>query len=101
MLLQLFQHLSNGFYILFAFAFNIDEDVIEVHNYKNVKPFCQDLINVALECGWCICQFKRHHLVLKIAIAAFKGCFFFIIFFDPYLIVIVSEINMGETLSLT
>ena len=89
MLSQLFQYLLNSFHILFAFIFSIDEDIIEVHYHKNVEFFCQDLINVVLKCDRCIGQSKRHYLVFKMAIAAFKGHFLFIVFFDPHLIVTI------------
>ncbi len=84
MFLQLLQYPSNGFHILFAFTFDIDENVIEVHYHENVKLFCQDLIDVILEYGQCIDQSKRHHLVLKIAIADFESCFPFTAFSDPH-----------------
>ncbi len=87
--------------MFFAFAFGIDEDVIEVHYYKNVKLLCQDLIDVAQECGQCIGQSKRYHLVLKMAITGLEGYLLFIAFFDSYSIVGISQIELGETLSLT
>ena len=40
MLLQLLQYLLNSFYVPSAFAFNVDEDVIKVHYYKNIEFFC-------------------------------------------------------------
>ncbi len=58
MFLQLLQHLLNGLYVFFAFAFGIDEDVIALHYHKNVKLLYQDLIDVALERDRCISQSK-------------------------------------------
>ncbi len=40
MLLQLLQHLLNSFYVLFAFIFSIDKDVIEVNYHKNMEFLC-------------------------------------------------------------
>ncbi len=40
MFLQLLQYLSNGFYVLFTFAFDIDEDVIKIYYYENIKLLC-------------------------------------------------------------
>ncbi len=51
MLLQLLQHLLNGFHMLFVFAFGIDEDVIKIHYHENVELFCKDLIDVAQKYG--------------------------------------------------
>ena len=90
MLLQLLQHSLNSFYVLFAFAFDIDKDVIKVYYHENVKLFYQNLINVALERGWYISQSKKYHLVLEIAIAPLKSRFPFITFSNPHSIVGIS-----------
>ncbi len=87
---QLLQHQLNSFYVLFSFTFGVDEDVIKVHYYENIKLLCQDLIDIALESGQYIGQSKRHHLVLEIAIAGLEGYFLFIAFFDPHLMVGIS-----------
>ena len=73
--------------MLFTFILGIDEDVIKVHYYENIKLFYQDLIDVTLERDQYINQSKRYHLVLKIVITTFKCRFSFIAFFDFYLIV--------------
>ena len=92
MLLQLLQHSSNNFYMLFAFTFSIDKDIIKVYYHKNVEFLCYDFIDVALECGRCVGQSKKHHLVHKMAIAAFEGHFLFITFFDPHSIISIGQI---------
>ena len=73
--------------MLFVFVFGIDEDVIKVHYHKNIKLFYQDLVDIALERGWCVGQSKRYHLVLKMVIAGFKGRLLFIFFHNPYLMI--------------
>ena len=73
--------------MLFAFVFSVDEDIIEVHYTKNFELFCQNLIDVTLKRGRYINQSKRHHLVLKMAIAGLENYFLFFAFLDPYLIV--------------
>ena len=87
MLLQLLQHSLNSLYVLFAFAFGIDKDIIKVHYYKNIELFYQNLIDVALERGRYVYQSKRHYLVLKIAIADLEGCLSLIVFSDPHFMV--------------
>ncbi len=37
---QLVHHLLNGFYMLFAFAFGVDENVVKVHYHENVELLC-------------------------------------------------------------
>ena len=33
----------------FSLIFNIDEDVIQIYNNKDIKFFYKDLVNIALE----------------------------------------------------
>ena len=73
--------------MLFAFVFNVDEDIIEIYYYKNVKLFCQDLVDTALERGRCIGQSKRHHLVFKILIASLEDRLPFVFLPNSHLIV--------------
>ena len=66
-------------HILF-FACNVNQNVIEVHNNKNIKFFYQDIIDIALESSRCISQSKIHHLILKMVIIDSKNCLLFIAF---------------------
>ncbi len=100
MLPQLVQHLSNGFYVLFAFAFGIDEDVIKVHYHKNVELLCEDLVDITLECDRCISQSKKHDLRFEVTIAVPEGRLPFIAFPDPHLRVGIGQVELGEMLSL-
>ncbi len=101
MLLQLVQHLSNGLYVLFAFVLGVNKDVIEVHYYKNVEFFYQDLVNVTLKCSRGIGQSKKYDLIFEMAIAGLEGRLLLIAFFDPHLMVGIGQIELGETSSLT
>ncbi len=101
MLLQLLQHLLKCLHVLFAFAFSIDENVIEVHYNKNVELFCQDLIDVTLKRDRYVGQSKRHELVHKVAIAGPESRLLFVAFLDPYLMVGIGQIELGEASSPT
>ncbi len=96
MLLQLVQHPSNGLYMLFAFALDIDDYVIEIHYYKNVKLLCQDLVDIALEYSRCVGQSKRYYLVLEMSIAGLKGRLPFDSFPNPHSMVCIGQIKLGE-----
>ena len=85
--------------MLFAFGFGVDKNVIKVHNHKIVKFFCRNLVDIALEYGRYVGQSKKYHLVFKMAIACSDGCFLFIAFSDLHLMVGISQIKLGETLS--
>ncbi len=101
MLPQLVQHPLNGLYVLFTFALDVDEDVIEVYYYKNVELFCQDLVDVARKCGRYIGQSKRHDLIFKVTIVSLKGCLTFITFLDLHLMVGIGLIELCKMSSPT
>ena len=85
----------------FALALNVDEDVIKVHYYQNVKFFCQDLINIGLDRNWCISQLQRYDLLLKVAIVGFEGHFLFVSFLNLHLTIGIGQIKLDKPLSLT
>ncbi len=101
MLLKLLEHPLNGLYVFFAFAFDVDEDVIKVHYHKNVKFFYQDLIDIALECSRCVSQSKRYDLVLEVAIAGLEDRFPCIAFPDPHSMVCIGQIKLDKMSSPT
>ena len=86
--------------MFFALILDVDEDVIEVHYYKNVKLFCQNLVDITLERGRCVGQSIKYHLVLKMAIAGPKGRLLFVAFSDPHLIVGIGQVKLDEMPSL-
>ncbi len=87
--------------MLFALTLSIDDNVIKIHYHKNVKLLGQDLVDIALKCGQCVGQSKKHHLVLEMAIAGPKSHFLFIAFPDPHLMIGICQIEWGEMSSLT
>ena len=52
--LQFIQHPADSIDMNLACIFGEDQNVLQVNNYKNVKFFGQDFINVTLEAGWCV-----------------------------------------------
>ncbi len=87
--------------MLFALAFSVDEDVIEIHYYEDVELLGQDLVDVILKRGRCVGQSERHDLVLEMAIVGPEGRLPFVAFSDPHSMVGVSQVELGETSSLT
>ncbi len=85
----------------FSLIFDIDENVVQVYNNKNIELFCQNLVDIALESGWYIDQVKRHYLVLEIAITGLKSHLQFITFLNLHLIISISKIQLGKKSSLT
>ena len=65
---QFLKNLSNGINVSLAWVFGIDKNIIKVKNGEDIKFFGQDLVNVALEAGWCVGQLKKDYLVLEVSV---------------------------------
>ncbi len=87
--------------MLFTLALGVDEDVIEVYYHENVELLCQDLVNIALECSRYVGQSKRHHLVLKMAIAGLENRLSLVSFSNPHSMVGIGQIKLDKTSSPT
>ncbi len=87
--------------VLFSLAFSVDEDIVEIHYYKDVELFAQNLVDIALKRGRCIGQSERHDLVLEMAIAGPESRLPFVAFPDPHSMVGIGLIELGETPSPT
>ncbi len=73
--------------MLFTFGLNVDENIIKVYYYKNVKLLSQDLVDIALKCDRCVDQSKRHELIFEVIIADLEGRLPPIAFPDPDLMI--------------
>ena len=50
--LQKVQYPPHGFHVTLTLILSVDEDVIQIHDdNKDIKLFCQDLVDIALEAG--------------------------------------------------
>ncbi len=87
--------------MLFALALSVDEDVIEIYYYEDVRLLGQDLVDITLKRDQCIGQSKRHDLVLEMAVAGPEGRFPFVAFPDPHSMVGISQIELAEPSSPT
>ncbi len=101
MLPQLVQHPLNGLYVLFAFTFGVDEDVIEEYYHNNVKLLSQGFVNVALKRDRCVGQSKRHDLIFEVAMASPESRLLFIAFPDPHSMIGIGQIKLSKISSLT
>ena len=82
-----------------SIIFSVNQDVIQVHNDKNVKLFCKDLVDLFLEACWYVCLAKKHYLVLKVTISSPEHAFLLLLFADFHLMVGIGEVELGELFS--
>ena len=64
--------------------FDINQDIIQVYNNKDIKLLSQYLINVFLEGGWSIRYAKKHDLIFEMTVSSFERYFLFIVFTNSH-----------------
>ena len=74
----------------------VNEDVIQIHNNKDVEFLNNDLVDISLKACWCVHQTKRHHLVLEVAISSLECSVPLVPFVDSHLIVGTDVVELGE-----
>ena len=92
MFLKFFEDLINGFHITLAGIFSINQNVIKVHNDKNVKFFYHNFVDIAIEADGDIRKTKKFDLILKIAVLNSKDYFLLVIFPNSYIMIYVCHI---------
>ncbi len=73
----------------------IDEDVIKIYNYGNVKHVSENIVHEVLECCGSIGESKRHETPFEGAVAGPEGCFPFVTFSYVYKMISMSKIKFG------
>ena len=55
--------------------FNLDKNIIQIYNNKNIKFFYKNFINKFLKCSQSIKKLKKYNLKFKMVISNLKICF--------------------------
>ncbi len=79
--------------MVFYLVFDINKNIVQVYNNKNIELFCQDLIDIFLKSAWCVGQFKKHNLIFEMAILGPKGCFR-LVFFNLHFIISIGKAKL-------
>ena len=82
--------------ITFSFVLSIDEDIIQIHNDKDIKLFCKDFIDIVLECCQNIGQSKRYYLILEVIVSGPESSFLLILFTNSYMVIGTDEIEFDK-----
>ena len=80
--------------LVFFLGVGADEDVIEVHQYTNIKQVAEDVIHEALENGRCIGESERHYMPFKGAVASLESHLPFVTLLDSDQMVGVLEVDV-------
>ena len=62
MLLEVLENFSDMVSVFFL-GVGVDEYVVEVYQYTNIKQVAKDIIHEALESGGCVGESERHYAV--------------------------------------
>ena len=73
-----------------AEIFDIDQDIVQIYNNKDIKLFGKDFVNIILKSDQKIGKTKSNDLVLKVPISSIKSYFPLITFSDLYLMICIS-----------
>ena len=87
--------------MILASVFNINQNVIKVHNNENIKFFYQNFIDVVLEAGGGVRKTKKHNLVLEIAVPYLEDCFLLVTLLSFHPIICIYQVQLSKTLSAT
>lgn len=72
--------------------FGIAQDIIQVYQYEPIKFFSKDFVDLAFETGQNIGQSKEYNLILIKIVPSAKGCFLFITFLNPHIMVSTDQV---------
>ncbi len=73
----------------------INEDVVKVYDYGNIKHVSENIVHEALERRGSIGESKRHDMPFEGAVAGPEGCFPFITFGYAYEMISMLKIEFG------
>ena len=90
----------HGLDIAFFFVLVLDKNIIQIYNNKDIKFFCKDLIDIALEYYRSLDQSKKHYLLPKIIVSGPENCFSLIFFANSHPVIGTCEIELGKLPSL-
>ena len=85
-----------GLDMAFSIVFDLDEDIIQIYNDKDIKLFCRNFFDIVLEDCRSISQPKRHYLILKMIVFGPKSCFPFIFFANFHPVIVIYEVKLSK-----
>ncbi len=97
---ELIKDQEYSFYVWMAQVFTINQNVVQIHNNKDVKMIDKDLVHIALKTDQSVRKFKKHNLVLKITVLSSKTGLLFVTFSNFYPIVGIGQDQLDEILSI-
>ena len=79
---------------------SVKEDVVQIHDDKDVEFLCKDLVDKPLEACRCVRQPKGYHLIFEVTVLSFERCLLLVPFVDSHSMVCTGKVELGKPLSL-
>ena len=93
---QLVKNPTHCLDLAFALIFGLDEDIIQIHNDKDIEFFRKDPIDVALECCRSVGQSKRHYLIFEVVVSIPESSLPLISFANSHPVIGTGEVKLGK-----
>ena len=77
-------------------VFGVDEDIIQIHNNKDIEFFRKDLIDIVLECCQSVGELKKHYFLLEVAVSGSESSLSLISFANSHPVVGTNEVKLGK-----
>jgi hypothetical protein len=100
MLDEAFQYEVN-MVVMFGRILRVNENIVEVDNYKVVSNIGEDIIHEGLKSGGCVGKSKLNHVVFERTKFAAERCLPFIPFLDTNQMVRIGEVKASVNAGLT
>ena len=84
----------------FSLVLDIDKDIIQIYNDKDIKLFCKNLIAIALEGCQSVSPLKRYYQIFEMTVSSLEKCFLLISFTNSYLVISICEFELSKLLTL-
>ena len=91
------EHSANVIFVV-LFVVAEDEDVVQIYNNKDIGHVADDVVHEMLKGGWGVGHTKGHYEVFDQPVSRTKGCFPFVSWGYPNVVVARSDIYLGEDL---
>ena len=78
---------------------SVNENVVQIHDNKDVELLYKDLIDKPLEACRCVCQPEGHHLIFKVTVSSFEHDLLLVPFADSHLMICTGKVELDKPLS--
>ena len=87
MLPEFVKYIAYGLNVRLAWIVGINQNVIQIHDNKNIQLFSQNLIDVSLEGSRSVRKIKKHDMIFEMTISSLDRRLLFVAFMNSHPII--------------